>query len=296
MLKIFTNRNLILEAALLAAVLQHSPAAGQTPTTNEPTVVFFDDFSGPEINRSNWNVTITGQTVNGELQAYVDSAETISIVKGDEAAGATNGALLIRGVWKPWFTSPQGRTYDFISGRMDTRRKFEFAYGTWSARMKLTSAPGLWPAFWALGTGRWPDCGEIYIMENIGQSDWISCALHEQGNTTRHTSQETRFHFPKDKDITSWHIYSVDWSPDSLVFKVDGEITFTVTKEKVTQQGVWEFDNQKYVILNLALGGQYPASVNKATTPYRGLPDATVQLIKDGKANVLVDWVRVTKN
>lgn len=87
----------------------------------------------------------------------------------------------------------------------------------------------------------------------------------------------------------------MDWSPDSLVFKVDGEVSFTVTKERVTQQGAWAFDNQKYVILNLALGGGYPASVNKATTPYRGLPDATVQLIKDGKAKVLVDWVRVTK-
>jgi beta-glucanase (GH16 family) len=292
---ILTHRNLVIVAALLAAVLHHRPAAGQTPPATEPTVVFFDDFSGPEINRSNWNITITGQTVNREQQAYVDSPETLSIVKGDEAAGAENGALLIRGVWKPGFTSAQNRNYDFISGRIDTRRKFEFAYGTWAARMKLTASPGLWPAFWALGTGRWPDSGEIDIMENIGQSDWISSALHERGNMARHTSQETRFHFPKGEDITGWHIYSVDWSPDSLVFKVDGEASFTVTKERVTQQGAWAFDNPKYIIMNLALGGNYPAAVNNATTPYRGLPEATVQLIKDGKAKVLVDWVRVTK-
>ena len=301
--RIITKLNLILGIAYWAAVLCPQPAVGQAPpaangpssSATQPTVVFFDDFIGPELNRSNWNVTITGQTVNGELQAYVDSAETISIVKGDEAAAAENGALRIRGVWKPGFTSPQNRQYDFISGRLDTRRKFEFAYGTWAARMKLTAAPGLWPAFWALGTGRWPDCGEIDIMENIGQSDWISSALHERGNTGRNASQETRFHFPKDLDITGWHIYSVDWSPDSLVFKVDGEVSFTVTKEQLMQQGEWAFDNQKYVILNLALGGQYPAAINRATTPYLGLPEATVQLIKDGKAEVLVDWVRVTK-
>ena len=146
MLKILTNRNLIFVPALLALVLcggcasmkpDHSSAAGQTPPATKPTVVFFDDFSGPTIDRSKWNITITGRTVNGELQAYVDSPETLSIVKGKEAAGAKNGALLIQGVWKPGFTSPQNRKYDFISGRMDTRGKFEFAYGTWAARMKL---------------------------------------------------------------------------------------------------------------------------------------------------------------
>ena len=292
MLTIFTLRNLIFVPAFLALVL----GGACTSVKPKPTVVFFDDFSGPAIDRSKWNIIITGQTVNGELQAYVDSPATLSIVKGEAADGAENGALLIQGVWKPGFTSPQGRTYDFISGRMDTRGKFEFAYGTWAARMKLPAGPGLWPAFWALGTGRWPDCGEIDIMENVGPSAWVSSALHERSNTGRNGTQDYRFHFPKGQDITGWHIYSVDWSPDSTVFKVDGEVSFTMTKETVTQQGAWAFDNQKFIILNLALGGQYPAAINKATTPYRGLPDATVQLIKDGKAKVLVDWVRITKN
>lgn len=297
---IFTSRNLIIVAALLAAVLPRS-AAGQVPgSTNhaalatQPTNVFFDDFSGSEIDRSKWNIIITGQTVNREQQAYVDSGETLSIVKGDEAAGAENGALLIRGVWKPGFTSAQNRKYDFISGRIDTRRKFEFAYGTWAARMKLPGCPGLWPAFWALGTGRWPSSGEIDIMENVGEADWYSVALHGRGYSGN-TPLTHRFHFPKDKDATAWHIYSVDWSPDSLVFKMDEEVIYTVTREMVERYGAWAYDNPKYIILNLALGGDYPAAVNKATTPYRGLPEATVQLIKDGKAKVLVDWVRVTK-
>jgi beta-glucanase (GH16 family) len=288
---IFTQRNIILVPALLALVL----CGACSSIKPHPTVVFFDDFSGPTIDRSKWNINVTGQTINNELQAYVDSTETLSIVKGREAAGAKNGALLIRAVWKPGFTSAQGRKYDFISGRMDTRNKFDFAYGTWAARIKLTAAPGLWPAFWALGTGSWPDCGEIDVMENVGQPDWISSALHERGNAGPKASQGTRFHFQKVEDITGWHVYSVDWSPDSLVFKVDRNVTCTVTKERVTQRGIWAFDNQKYIILNMALGGQYPAAINKVTTPYRGLPDATVQLIKDGKANMLVDWVRVTK-
>jgi beta-glucanase (GH16 family) len=300
MATILTHRHRICAGALAAWVLYAGctatkGAAGQTPSAAEPNVVFFDDFSGPEIDRAKWNVIITGRTVNNEQQAYVDSNETLTIVTGDEAAGAQNGALLIRGVWKPGFTSPQNRKYDFLSGRMDTQSKFEFAYGTWAARMKLTAGAGLWPAFWALGVGRWPDTGEIDVMENVGEPNWVSVALHGRGYSGN-TPLTSRFHFADGNDVTGWHIYSVDWSPDKLVFQVDGQTIYTVTKDMVTKYGAWAYDNPKYVILNLALGGDYPAGVNKTRTPYRGLPEATVQLIKDGKAKVLVDWVRVTSD
>ena len=131
-------------------------------------------------------------------------------------------------------------------------------------------------------------------MENVGKPDWISSAVHTRGNSNRLASQTYRFHFPQGTDITRWHIYSVDWSPESMVFKVDGAVNHTVTKDMVTQRGQWAFDKPKFIILNLALGGDYPAEVDKITTPYRGLPDETVQFIKDGHAKVLVDWVRVT--
>jgi hypothetical protein len=67
-----------------------------------------------------------------------------------------------------------------------------------------------------------------------------------------------------------------------------------VTRAMVERYGKWAFDNPKHLILNLALGGDYPASVNGATTPYRGLPDATVQAIKRDEVKILVDWVRIT--
>jgi beta-glucanase (GH16 family) len=278
----------------LAILPLHRTAASQLLPATQPAVVFFDEFSAPQIDRTKWNIIVTGQTVNNEQQAYVDSAETLSIVRGEEAAGAEAGALLIRGIYKPGFTTPQNRRFDFISGRIDTRGKFESAYGTWAARMKFPAGPGLWPAFWALGTGGWPATGEIDIMENVGQADWISVALHGQGYSGN-TPITNRFRFPKDKDVTDWHIYSVDWSPESLVFKVDGEVHYTATRAMVTRNGTWAFDNPKYAILNLALGGDYPAGVSGTRSPYPGIPEATVQLIKDGKAKVLVDWVRVTR-
>jgi beta-glucanase (GH16 family) len=294
MLTVTDTRCVVLSVILIGGAAGCWDGSHRTPGAREPNVVFFDDFSGPEIDRAKWNVIVTGRTVNHEQQAYVDSNETLAVVTGEDANGAKNGALLIRGVWKPGFVSPQGDTYDFISGRMETRGKFEFAYGTWAARMKLTAGAGLWPAFWTLGTGRWPDTGEIDIMESVGEPRWISVALHGPGYSGN-TPLMSRFSFGKGTDATSWHIYSMDWSVDRVVFRVDGEVIYTATRDVVTRYGPWAYDNPKFMILNLALGGDYPAAVNGAGSPYRGLPEATMQLIRDGRAKVLVDWVRVTK-
>ena len=87
--------------------------------------------------------------------------------------------------------------------------------------------------------------------------------------------------FPKGTDATSWLVYSVDWAKDGFVFKVDEQTVYRVTRKMVEEHGKWAFDNPKFVILNLALGGNYPFAVNKAATPYKGLTDSTVQAIKD---------------
>src|SRR5215471_7927726 len=114
----------------------------QTPGTREKTI-FFEDFSGPSIDRSKWNVIVTGRTVNNEQQAYVDSPENISLARGAESEGAANGALVIRPVFHEGFETPEKRRFDFTSGRLEGRGKFEFAYGVVSARIKLTAGAGL---------------------------------------------------------------------------------------------------------------------------------------------------------
>lgn len=272
-------------------------APQQTPSPQKPEVIFFDDFAGPTLDRSKWNVIVTGFTVNNEQQAYVDSTETISFVRGGgaPAEGAQNGALVLRPRSRSGFVTAQGKKFDFISGRLDTRGKAEFTYGTVAARIKLPAGSGLWPAFWLLGTGRWPGTGEIDIMENVGPRDWVSMALHGPGYSGN-TPLVKRAPLPSDKDSTAWHVYSVDWKPQELVFKVDEEVVYRVTRSMVEQHGPWAYDNPKFVILNFALGGGYPAAINKVTSPYPGLPDVTVQLIKEDKVQMLVDWVRVTKD
>jgi beta-glucanase (GH16 family) len=255
--------------------------------------VFFEDFNENTLDRTKWNVEVTGHTNNDEQQAYVDSSATFYLAKGVDADGA-NGALVIKAVYQPGFTSKQNKKYDFLSARLNTENKMEFTYGTASCRMKMASGAGLWPAFWALGNGKWPDCGEIDIMETVGDSSWFSNAMHGP-NYFGNTPLVYRYHFPAGVDVTQWHIYSMDWSADSIVFKIDGTVTYTVTRQMVEHYGRWAFDNDKFIILNFALGGGYPAGENKVKAPYYGLSQATVDKIKAGHAKVLVDWVLVTK-
>lgn len=288
---------LLCQTLLFAAVCagtQCSSSKQSSSTTATGTVVFFDDFSGNELDRTKWNVRVTGNTVNNEQQAYVDSSKTIYIVHGSEAAGAKNGALVLQPHYSPGFTTKEGKKFDFISGRIDSRSKVEFTYGTAEARIKLTEGAGLWPAWWALGSGRWPESGEIDIMEYVGEKDWASAAVHGPGYSGE-TPFVDRLYFPANNDVTQWHVYAVDWTPDSLVFKYDNTPMFRVTKPMAEHYGKWVFDNSKFMILNYALGGAYPVKVNGFKQPYFGLPASTVELIKTGQPRMLVDWVRITK-
>ncbi len=289
--------------SMLMFAVANEPAVGQpsadrgAPSSHAggADVVFFDAFDGPVLDRAKWNVRVTGQTVNDEQQAYVDSPDTLFIAHGAEAEGASGGALVIQPRCRPGFLTPEGRRFDFVSGRIDTAGKMEFTYGTASARMKLPAGAGFWPAFWALGGGRWPDTGESDIMENVGEPDWTSVALHGPGYFGE-TPLVNKAFFPPGKDVTDWHVYSVDWQPDRLLFKIDDTLIYRATRPMVEHYGRWAFDNPKFLILNLALGGAYPLKTNGVRSPYPGLPDATVARIKAGTARVLVDWVRVTKN
>jgi beta-glucanase (GH16 family) len=269
---------------------QKKKAAAKT----EETVIFFDDFEGKKLNRNKWNAEVTGMHVNNELQAYVDTGLTVFLVNGAAAEGAKKGALVIRPQWIPGFKTKDGQTFDFISGRINTQNKFEFAYGKAEARIKLTEGAGLWPAWWLLGNGLWPACGEIDIMEYVGEKDWASAAVHGPGYSGE-TPFVNRQYFSAGNNVTQWHIYAVEWTPDALYFKYDGKLMFRLNKNMTGHYGKWAFDNKKYLILNYALGGAYPVKINGVTMPYNGMPASTVDLIKKNKAKMLVDWVKVTQ-
>lgn len=260
-------------------------------------VIFFEDFAGPTIDRSRWNVVVTGATLsNNEQQTYIDSPDVLSIVTGANADGAAN-ALQIKPVFRQGYTNPAGRKADFVSGRMNTQGRVEFTYGTVAARIKLSAGKGLWPAFWSMGNvGAWPTNGEIDIMENAGDPGWTTVAMHGPGYSGATPIGHTSTLAP-DTDATNWHVYSVDWTRDAVIFRTDGVEHYRANRADVEKYGTWMFDNQKYLLLNLALGGAYPQGRNKTptTAPYPGLPAETVDLIKSGKGRMLVDWIKVTK-
>lgn len=257
----------------------------QEVSNTKGQVVFFDDFTESKIDRSKWTTEITGMHVNNELQAYVDSSATAYI---------EDGLLVLRPQYAPKFRTKDGQQFDFISGRINTRDKFDFTYGTAEARIKLTAGEGLWPAWWMLGNGNWPDCGEIDIMEYVGEPDWASAAVHGPGYSGE-TPFVNRLYFGKQHDATQWHVYGVDWTPDAMVFKYDGVPMFRVNRKMTDHYGRWAFDNKKFLILNYALGGAYPIKINGVKQPYYGLPESSVNLVKEGQAKMFVDWVRVTK-
>lgn len=260
---------------------------------NQHTELFFDDFTSPELDRSKWNVEVTGQITNNEQQAYVDSPETIYLEKGDESA---NGILVIQPRFSQEHRTSRGDVFDLVSGRINTRSKFEFKHAIVSARMRLPVGEGLWPAFWLLGTsGKWPECGEVDIMESVGEPDWVSVALHGPGFYGE-TALVNKKYFARGHDITQWHVYAVQWLENGIVFEIDGELVYRVTHPMARFFGSWAFDNQKFIILNLALGGTYPFKTNGIRSPYYGISDATIRTIQNNAVKFMVDWVRVTRS
>ena len=277
-------------SAIAAPAPAPAPAPTPTPTPPPaPRLVFADEFNAGTLDRSKWNVEGPAFWVNNEVQAYVDSPETISFAM---PAGADGGALVLKPVPRRGYVTPGGRVTDFVSGRINTADKVDVTYGKVEARIRMPDAIGVWPAFWLLGYGAWPDSGEIDIMENVGDKAWVNAAIHGPGYSGD-TPLYKRFDLPAGEDVTGWHVYAVERTADAVIFTVDGREYYRVTRATVERYGPWRFDRKQYVILNIAIGGIYPNKVNGITAPYFGLPQATVDKVNRGEVAMEVDWVRV---
>ena len=267
-------------------------AASSTAAAAPGSLIFADEFDAPSLDRAKWNVEGPAFWVNNEQQAYIDSAETIQFLPAGSVPGAENGVLVLQPRWREGFRTPTGRTTDFVSGRINTKGKFDFTHGRAVARIRMPDAAGVWPAFWLLGNGHWPASGEIDIMEFVGDKSWIGVALHGPGYSGD-TPLVNRNRFPAGTDVTSWHEYGVEWSDQEIRFQIDGKTLYRVTRAMVEKHGRWVFDTPQHVLVNFALGGNYPQSVNQVKEPYPGLPADTVARIKAGQIRMEVDWVRV---
>lgn len=152
----------------------------------------------------------------------------------------------------------------YTSARIKSENLYEFTYGRVEVRAKLPSAGGTWPALWALGanfdTVGWPTCGEIDIMEHVGNNaNVVSSALHYPGNSggtavTNSTSVPTA--------TSEFHNYTVEWTPDSIKFVVDDELIHT----SFVNTSDTPFNSDFFFIMNIAMGGTLGGTIDPAFT------------------------------
>lgn len=202
-----------------------------------------------------------GMIRNNELQYYTDRRIENSIVE--------NGNLLLIGRKEGY------KSAGYTSASLKTDGKFSWTYGRLEARMKLPKGQGMWPAFWMLGQNihqvGWPRCGEIDIMEHINNEDTVYGTLH--WHNEKHISDGTKIQCDPEK----FHSYAIEWDKESLKWFLDG-VKYHEVSIKDSLNSTSEFHKPFYLILNLAIGGDWPENPDDTTI----FPDT-----------VTVDYVRV---
>ncbi|GAB2586745.1 hypothetical protein Aab01nite_51170 [Paractinoplanes abujensis] len=268
----------LIAATALTVTLGAGLAVGSRNDTAEAAVVWNEDFNGPAgagVDTSKWNFDVGGHGWgNQELQYYTDGTSNVAMDgEGHLVITARKGSGGHNDCWNG--------ACQFTSGRIQTSGKFTQQYGRVEARIKVPDGSGLWPAFWMLGGGNWPADGEIDIMEVVGREpNQLFGTLHGPGYSGGASyGNQIVSGTPWHQDF---HTYAVDWSPNLIVWTVDGNEFFRATPEslRAAKGNVdWVFEHPYFIILNLAVGGNFGQG-NPA-----GLP---------GESRMLIDYVHVS--
>ena len=238
------------------------------------TKVWEDNFDGNSLNMNDWNVeTHEPGWVNAELQEYTESGNF----------KVSNGKLTII----PKRTKNADGTYSYTSGRINTQNKHDFKYGIMEAKMKFPKGQGYLPAFWMMPTnenlyGQWPKCGEIDIAEVMGQDTKKIYGTIHYGEP--HAQSQGTEVLKKGDFSDEWHTCAVEWEPGSIKWYLDGVLYheenqwFTKTPGQGEASYPAPFDQNFYIIFNLAIGGSWVGNPDKTT---------------DYNSNFQVDYVKV---
>lgn len=243
-------------ALLLALAL-----AAASPPGDSWTLVWSDEFTTNGLpDPSKWNYE-EGFLRNREAQYYTRANPSNARVE--------NGLLIIE-ARKEHLTNlpaPKGRgarstrrETDYTSASLITQGKESWTYGRIEVRAKLPTGRGTWPAIWMLGTNidqaGWPKCGEIDIMENVGfDPDLIHGNIHTgKYNHVQKTNKGSKVKV--EKPYAAFHIYAIEWDAKKIDFFVDDHKYFTYENEG-SGDAAWPFDKPMYLILNLAIGGDW---------------------------------------
>lgn len=204
---------------------------------------------------------------NNELQFYTDRAKNVTVKDGN----------LVITAHREDFSGAQ-----YTSARLLTKGKFEQAYGRFEARMQLPWGQGIWPAFWMLGadidSNPWPGCGEIDIMEIRGQNPTVLLGTVHGPGYSGGQSISKSYTLTNDRFDTGFHVFGIEWGPEYINFYVDDVLYNQITPAGVP--GQWVFNKPFFIIMNIAVGGNFVGPPNSETV----FPQT-----------MLIDYVRVYK-
>lgn len=269
---------LLLSCLSCGCCIACDPIKQRTPITTSYTLVWSDEFNGADgssPDSSKWTYDTGGKGWgNKELECYTNRTQNAQI----------QGGNLVITAQKENLACSDGVASHYTSARLKTQGLFSQAYGRFEARIKIPKGQGMWPAFWMLGnnigSARWPKCGEIDIMENIGKEPGaVHGSLHGPSSTGPTSDATALFTLPAGQNFADdFHLYAVEWDPGTTRFYVDTNLYATFNSSQWPAGGAWEFDHPFFIILNVAVGGSWPGS-----------PDNTTVFPQQ----MLVDYVRV---
>jgi beta-glucanase (GH16 family) len=250
----------------------NKPKSALGPGNGTWTMIWNDNFSGGSIDTSKWtvcdkdcmkNLYKDGKRINNEQECYQDDGQHTRI----DGSGSDRHLVLEADQQSGNSTCP------YISGRMDTQGKYLVQPPKDGHPVRVEAniqlppgGAGTWPAFWMLGQNisdpsvGWPNCGEIDIMENIGWANMIQGTIHGLNDS----SQYEQYTLPGDKKFSdAYHLFAVDWYTDHIDLLVDGNVYKSIDTSQLGGDQV--FNQPFYILLNFAVGGDWPGSPNDAT-------------------------------
>ena len=285
------NNDRIMNAADLSLVKQMvMKPASASPQPQTKKLIWSDEFSLDSVSTSNWSFDtgnwmfddygnyITGGWGNDEQQYYTQNN-----------AAVHDGILTITAKQEQYSDPVQGN-YSYTSARMTSKDKFSFCGGRVEVRARCDLGKSLWPAIWMLpedsAYGAWAASGEIDIMEARGSDPYkVSGSIHFGDAWPNNRSLTEEYTITDNTTIYGWHTYAIEWQRDAIRWYVDDELYSTQTDwYSVDRDAPAPFDQNFYLILNLAVGGNFDGVDGKYADP------AT---FADGEKHFEIDYVRV---
>ena len=226
-----------------------------------PGLVWSDEFNS--INTATWTHETGGHGWGNNEREYYTAGQN-AFIQFDAQAGSNVLVLEARRDNPANYNCWYGRC-EYTSSRMNSAGKRTFQYGRIEARLKLPQTQGIWPAFWMLGhdigSVGWPACGELDIMEHVGFEPSITHGAMHGPNYSGNTPFAGT-HFLNEQVNVNYHVYAMEWNSNSVSWFVDGVRFYTVSRAQVQGYGNWVFDKPMFLLLNVAVGGNWPGSPN----------------------------------